>query len=150
MLWFGTIWWPFIRLSAFFWALPVYDNPAVTPRARIVLALFLSFLLSAGLEVPAVDPFSVQGAIVTLEQILFAVIMACAVRMLFEVLALVGLGVEYHDAEMGVLMLAFLVFLGLFLWSFAATSIARVWVVLAGGAALLFTAAWAIQRAILS
>jgi flagellar biosynthetic protein FliR len=91
MLWFGTIWWPFIRLSAFFWALPVYDNPAVTPRARIVLALFLSFLLSAGLEVPAVDPFSVQGAIVTLEQILFAVIMASAVRMLFEVLALVGL-----------------------------------------------------------
>lgn len=66
------------------------------------------------------------------------------------VAALVGLGVAYHDAEMGVLMLAFLVFLGLFLWSFAATSIARVWVVLAGGAALLFTAAWAIQRAILS
>ena len=66
------------------------------------------------------------------------------------VAALVGLGVEYHDAEMGVLMLAFLVFLGLFLWSFAAASIARVWAVLAGGAALLFTAAWALQRAILS
>lgn len=66
------------------------------------------------------------------------------------VAALVGLGVAYHDAEMGVLMLAFLVFLGLFLWSFAAASIARVWAVLAGGAALLFTAAWALQRAILS
>lgn len=66
------------------------------------------------------------------------------------VAALVGLGVDYHDAEMGVLMLAFLLFLGLFLWSFAATSIARVWAVLASGAALLFTAAWAIQRAILS
>ena len=66
------------------------------------------------------------------------------------VAALVGLGVEYHDAEMGVLMLAFLIFLGLFLWSFAAASIARVWTVLGVGAALLFTAAWAIQRAILS
>lgn len=64
--------------------------------------------------------------------------------------ALVGLGVAYHDAEMGVLILAFLLFLGLFLWSFAAASIARVWAVLAGGTALLFTAAWAIQRAILS
>ena len=42
------------------------------------------------------------------------------------VAALTGLGVAYHDAEMGVLMLAFLVFLGLFLWSFAAVSIARV------------------------
>ncbi|MGS5089598.1 iron uptake protein [Hydrogenophaga sp. A37] len=66
------------------------------------------------------------------------------------VAALVGLGVDYHDAEMGVLMLAFLVFLGLFLWSFAAASITRVWVVLAGGAALQFTLAWAIQRAILA
>ena len=66
------------------------------------------------------------------------------------VAALVGLGVEYHDAEMGVLMLAFLVFLGLFLWTFAARSLLRVWLVLLGGSALLFTAAWAIQRAILA
>lgn len=66
------------------------------------------------------------------------------------VAALVGLGADYHDAEMGVLMLAFLLFLGLFLWSFAAASLARVWAVLAGGAALQFAAAWAIQRAILA
>jgi hypothetical protein len=66
------------------------------------------------------------------------------------VAALVGLGVDYHDAEAGVLMLALLVFLGLFIWSFAANSLWRVWAVLAGGAALWFTAAWAIQRAILS
>ncbi|MCU0763661.1 MAG: iron uptake protein [Hydrogenophaga sp.] len=66
------------------------------------------------------------------------------------VAALVAVGVDFHDAEMGVLMIAFLVFLGLFLWSFAAASLPRVWAVLVGGAALLFTAAWAIQRAILS
>ncbi len=66
------------------------------------------------------------------------------------VAALVGLGVAYHDAEMGMLMLALLVFLGLFLWSFTAASIARIWAVLAGGAALLFTAAWLLQRALLS
>ena len=66
------------------------------------------------------------------------------------VAALVGLGVAYQDAEMGVLMLAFLVFLGLFLWSFAAASLTRVWAVLAGGSALQFTAAWVLQRAILS
>lgn len=43
-----------------------------------------------------------------------------ASRIAVGVAALVGLGVDYEDAEMGVLMLAFLVFLGLFLWSFAA------------------------------
>jgi flagellar biosynthetic protein FliR len=91
MVWFGTLWWPFVRLAAFFWALPVFDNPAVLPRARIILALFLSFLLAPSIAVKAIDPFSLEGAVVTLEQVIFAVIMAGAVRMLFEVLALVGL-----------------------------------------------------------
>lgn len=94
MVWFGTLWWPFVRLAAFFWALPVFDNPAVVPRARIILALFLSFLLAPSVEVKAIDPFSLEGAVVTLEQVIFAVIMAGAVRMLFEVLALVGLMVS--------------------------------------------------------
>ena len=64
--------------------------------------------------------------------------------------ALVGLGVGYHDAEMGVLMLAFFVFLALFLWAFAARSLLRVWLTLMGGTAALFALAWAIQRALLA
>ena len=45
---------------------------------------------------------------------------------------LAALGVDFHEAETGVLMLAFLVFLGVFLWAFASSSVARVWAVLAG------------------
>lgn len=66
------------------------------------------------------------------------------------VAALVGLGVGYHDAEIGVLMGAFLLFLGLFLWSFVARRLLLVWLVLVTGSALLFTAAWAIQRTLLA
>lgn len=47
--------------------------------------------------------------------------------------ALVALGVDFHEAETGVRLLAFLVFLGVFLWAFAAASLARVWAVLGGG-----------------
>ncbi|GAA6142240.1 iron uptake protein [Hydrogenophaga sp. 5NK40-0174] len=64
--------------------------------------------------------------------------------------ALVGLGTDYHDAEQGVVMFAFVLFLALFLWSFSERSLKRVGVVLVAGAALQFTAAWAIQRAILA
>jgi hypothetical protein len=39
-------------------------------------------------------------------------------------------------------MLALLVFLGVFLWAFAAASLARVWAVVAGGTALMSAAAW--------
>ena len=58
-------------------------------------------------------------------------------------------GMPFHDAESLSYMLAFLLFLGLFLWAFAARSLARVWGVLAGGGALMTAAAWLVQRALL-
>lgn len=66
------------------------------------------------------------------------------------VAGLTGLGVDFHEAETAMLMLAFLLFLGLFLWTFACHSIVRVWTVLAGGGAVMTLTAWAIQQAMLS
>lgn len=62
---------------------------------------------------------------------------------------LVALGLDFHEAETGVLLVAFLVFLSIFLWAFATASVLRVWVLLGGGGLLLTTAAWALQRALL-
>lgn len=66
------------------------------------------------------------------------------------VASLVAMGVDFHDAEHGVLILAWLVFLTAFLWAFAASSAGRVWVVLAGGAALMTGGAWVVQWAVLA
>jgi hypothetical protein len=66
------------------------------------------------------------------------------------VAGLVALGVDYHEAEMGMVMLALLLFPGLLLGCFAARRIGWVWVGLSGGALLLFGAAGAIQRALLA
>jgi len=60
--------------------------------------------------------------------------------------AAVALGARYEDAYTGVMLLAFLVFLSVFCWSFAAASVARVWAVLAGSAVLTTAAAWLLQR----
>lgn len=62
---------------------------------------------------------------------------------------LVALGVDFHEAETVLLLLAFLVFLTLFLWAFAAANLARVWAVLVGGALLMVAAAWGLQRLLL-
>jgi len=70
----------------------------------------------------------------------------------FTTLAIAGMvaaGVEFHEAETGVLIIAFLVFLGTFLWSFAARSVTRVWLVLAGGAGIMIGAGLALQHFIL-
>ncbi|MGY4830528.1 iron uptake protein [Sphaerotilaceae bacterium SBD11-9] len=60
--------------------------------------------------------------------------------------ALVAAGLPYGDARTLLYLLAFLVFLGLFLWAFAAASLARVWGVLAGGGAAMTLAAWLLAR----
>lgn len=62
---------------------------------------------------------------------------------------LVALGVEFHEAHTTAMLLAFLVFLTVFCWAFAAASLARVWAVLAGGALLMTAAAWLLQRSLL-
>lgn len=66
----------------------------------------------------------------------------------FGITALVALGVGYDEAHTALMLLAFLVFLGVFLWAFAAPSLARVWLVLAGSGAALTAAAWWLQRSL--
>lgn len=63
--------------------------------------------------------------------------------------ALFAVGVNFHEAEVGVYLLAFVVYLGLFLWAFAAKSLTRVWTLFGVGAVVTTAAAWALQRAVL-
>lgn len=67
----------------------------------------------------------------------------------FAIAALVALGVDFHEAETGTLIVAFLVFLGVFIWSFSVPRIARIWAVLLGGGAVMTGAAWLIQQSVL-
>ncbi|QGX41833.1 iron uptake protein [Permianibacter aggregans] len=62
---------------------------------------------------------------------------------------LVALGVDYHEAEMAMMLLAFLVFLTVFLWAFAAESMLRVWALLAGGAVVMILAASTLQASLI-
>jgi hypothetical protein len=66
------------------------------------------------------------------------------------VAGLVALGVDFHEAETALMLLAFLLFLPLFLWSFASPRQGRVMALLFGGTTLMTAAAWAIQRAVLA
>jgi len=58
-------------------------------------------------------------------------------------------GMSFEDAHHLMYLLAFLVFLVVFCWSFVAASLARVWWVLGGGGAAMSVAAWFLSRALL-
>jgi hypothetical protein len=60
--------------------------------------------------------------------------------------SLLSLGMPYGDARTLVFLIAFLVLLVVFCWSFVAASLARVWMVLAGGAAIMSGLAWLLMR----
>jgi hypothetical protein len=63
--------------------------------------------------------------------------------------SLFAAGMQFHDAESLASILGFLVFLVVFLWSFAARSLRRVWVTLLGGGIAMAGAASLIQSAII-
>lgn len=61
---------------------------------------------------------------------------------------LAALGADFHEVEAGMLSLAFLLYLGMFLWACSTVSVWRVWVVLLGSAALLNALALLLQQRI--
>jgi hypothetical protein len=61
---------------------------------------------------------------------------------------LVAAGMLYSQAQTLVYLLAFLVFLVAFCWTFVAASLMRVWLVLLGGGGGMTGAAWLLSRAL--
>ncbi len=64
--------------------------------------------------------------------------------------SLVAGGMDYDEAWTLVMLLAFILFLVLFCWAFAAKSLARAWAVLAGGGAVMSAGAWLLTRQLVS
>lgn len=64
--------------------------------------------------------------------------------------ALYAAGMDFHEAQGLASLLGFGVFLGVFLWAFAARSLRRVGAVLVGGAVLLIAAASWLQAALVT
>lgn len=93
-----------------------------------------------------------QAALQTTNRVIAAILGGYAFTWGFCVLGittLVAMGVDFHEAETGLSLVAFLVFLGLFLWTFAVKSMIRVWLVLAGGSAVMMLIGTLLQNSLL-
>jgi hypothetical protein len=62
----------------------------------------------------------------------------------------VAAGVAYDEARTRMMLAAFLVYLGVFLWAFAGQRLALIWAVLLGGGAGMTAVAWLWQRALVN
>lgn len=88
--WLATYLWPFFRIGACFMVAPVFGAQFVPARMRLFLAGAITLIVAPLVPASDVLPFSLEGAIVTLQQIMIGVAMGFVLQLVFDSLALGG------------------------------------------------------------
>lgn len=89
--WLATLLWPFMRIGAMFAAAPVFSARSVPVRIRILLALFISWILIPVIpEPPAVELISGEALIISLSQVVIGVAMGFILQMVFAAFIIAG------------------------------------------------------------
>jgi flagellar biosynthesis protein FliR len=110
--WISGYMWPFTRIAAMVSVVPIFGTQTVPKRIRLGIAVVLTLVI-APLVPPIgnIQPFSIGGVIVTVQQLLIGLAMGFAVRLVFSALEyagnsiamLMGLGfAEMMDPQSGV------------------------------------------------
>jgi len=98
-------WWPFCRIMAVFSLAPLFSHKALSIRVRVLLAMALTGVLTASLPpAPSFDPLSVQGILVTFEQIAMGLLLGLALLLVFTVFTLIG---DIVSTQLGLAMAVF-------------------------------------------
>jgi flagellar biosynthetic protein FliR len=87
----GLYFWPFVRIGAMLSILPIYGINAVTPQTRIILTVFITLVVAPNLALPPpVDPFTWQGVLFLLQQILIGLAMGTVFLVVFQAFVMAG------------------------------------------------------------
>ncbi len=87
----ASLLWPFMRISAMLMAIPVVGTRLVSVRIRVVLAMSIAFLVMPLLpDVPALDPLSVEGLLVSAQQVLIGLAMGFILQLVMAALTIAG------------------------------------------------------------
>lgn len=88
--WLAQYFWPFVRIGACFMVAPVFGAQFLPRRVRLLLALAVTLIVAPLLATPEVRPFSAEGLVVTVHQVLIGVAMGFALQIIFDALAMGG------------------------------------------------------------
>lgn len=89
--WIGTLLWPFTRVAAMLAIAPVFGARMVPLRVRLTVALLLTWVIVPSLPpVPALDPLSAAGALVTVQQFLIGLAIGFSLQLVFATLVIAG------------------------------------------------------------
>lgn len=87
----GHFWWPFIRITAFLWIMPMFGDRLQAVKIRIALGFLLAVLVAPMTPpMPEIEPFSAEAVIVSIQQIMLGFFIGFSVHILIGVLTLLG------------------------------------------------------------
>lgn len=89
-VWLAQYFWPFVRVGACFMVAPVFGANFVPARSRLVLAGAVALIVAPLLPPPNAVLFSVQGVVITVQQIIIGVALGFALQIVFDAVGLAG------------------------------------------------------------
>jgi flagellar biosynthetic protein FliR len=89
--WIAQLFWPFVRIGACLMVAPTFAAVTVPARVRIVLAGAIALIVAPLVASPGdVAPFSVAGAVITVQQILIGVALGFCLQLIFDSVTMGG------------------------------------------------------------
>lgn len=87
----ASLLWPFMRISAMLIAIPVLGTRLVPTRIRIVLSMLIAILVMPLIpDVPAVEPLSLSGLLISVQQIMIGLSMGFVLQLVLGALLVAG------------------------------------------------------------
>jgi len=87
----GQYIWPLFRIASFFMAVPILGSRLINARARLALAASLTVILAPMLPpMPLVDPVSIPGMLLILQQVVIGVSMGFVFQVVMQLFVLAG------------------------------------------------------------
>ncbi|HUN26956.1 MAG TPA: flagellar biosynthetic protein FliR [Steroidobacteraceae bacterium] len=89
--WLSELFWPFVRIGACLMVAPAFSAIGVPARIRVVLAAAIALAVAPLLPAPTgIEPLSVQGIVVTVQQVVIGVALGFCLQIVFDAVTLGG------------------------------------------------------------
>lgn len=86
-----ALWYPFVRMLAFIHFAPIFDNPSLSVRIRIILALALAIIITPMINAPVPEGLlTMRMLLLTAEQIIWGLLFGLMMQFVFLALQLAG------------------------------------------------------------
>lgn len=97
----SALWWPFCRILATLFMAPVLGEAMVPVTIRVLLALVLAVVTLPAVQAPTIDPWSLHGILVTVEQVIIGAVLGLAFHLVMSAVLVLGYLVS---SQMGLAM----------------------------------------------